>query len=192
MVRERMFGSDNEFCAWMRACKELPSIAPDFGFVATDCDVIVHRYKTVSDSVGTREVQGIMQIEVKTRGGTPTASQIDTVSKINMFSGDKQSNGVCVRNFGVFFLALSGTTPDDSEWMLWAKFRDKKPGNNLNHLESNYITRQELIDILRFERHPRNLKDTKPFRRHHLTREFIEKVETPLGFSIEKPVIKRS
>ena len=45
MVRERMYGSDTEFCAWMRSCKDLPSYGDTFGFVASDNDVTVHRYR---------------------------------------------------------------------------------------------------------------------------------------------------
>ncbi len=60
MTRDRMFGSDTDFCAWMRACKELPSSSDDFGFSASDNDVTVHRYKTVVDAKGTRDIQGLM------------------------------------------------------------------------------------------------------------------------------------
>ncbi len=56
MTRSRMFGSDVPFCDWMRSNPELPSYSAShaIGFVATDVDVLVHRYLTKVDSIGTR------------------------------------------------------------------------------------------------------------------------------------------
>lgn len=192
MVRERMYGSDTEFCAWMRRCKELPSYSRDFGFVASDNDITIHRYITSVDGVGTREVQGIMQIEIKTRKGKPSESQTDTLTKLNLFNGDRRVGGVSIRFFGVFVLVLSGTSPDDSDAMWWAappKDRFFKDAAMMRITEINY---QMLIDILRFERHPRNLNDRQPFRRHHKTSLFVETETTPLGFEVDKLITKRS
>lgn len=192
MVRERMYGSDTEFCEWMRHCEQLPSYDENFGFVASDNDLTVHRYKTVVDSVGTREVQGIMQVEIKTRKGKPSDSQIDTLTKLNLFNGDKKVNGTHIRFFGVFVLVLSGTTPDNSSDMWWAIAPKDRFLGDANHLKIHHINRPKLIDILRFERHPRNLTDCNPFRRHHKTQQFIETELTPLGFEVQKIVTKRS
>lgn len=192
MVRERMYGSDTEFCAWMRSCKDLPSYGDTFGFVASDNDVTVHRYKTCIDSVGSREVQGIMQIEVKTRTGKPSPSQVDTLTKLNLFCGDKKVDGCTIRFFGVFVLVLSGTSPDDSESMWWGASPKNKFLANANDFRWESINIEYLIDILRFDRHPRNLKDTSPFRRHHKTKEFIEVEQSPLGFPVERLVVRRS
>ena len=83
MTRQRHFGNDTPFCAWMRAHPRLPSSGPVFGFTATDSDVVVHRYKAEVDGVGTRDMQAIMQIEVKTSMSQPKPSQLDTLMRLN-------------------------------------------------------------------------------------------------------------
>lgn len=192
MVRERMYGSDTDFCAWMRRCKDLPSYGDTFGFVASDNDLTIHRYKTSIDSVGTREVQGIMQVEIKTRRGKPSSSQIDTLTKLNLFCGDRKLGNINIRFFGVFVLVLSGTSPDDSDCMWWCSSPKDRFLSDAKHLRISSISRSELIEILRFECHPRNLSDKTPFRRHHKTQHFIEKELTPLGFEVDKIITKRS
>ena len=191
MTRERMYGSDTEFCNWMRSCPELPSYSKDFGFVASDNDVTVHRYMTSVDSVGTREVQGIMQIEVKTRQGKPSPSQMDTLSKLNLFEGHKIINGVYVNFFGVFLLILSGTNPDDSSEIWWGSIPSKRFFSNPMDIRWTLIDKQKLVRLLCFELHPINLTD-KAFRRHHKTQEILAVEMTPLGFEVEKKLIKRS
>lgn len=192
MTRTRMYGSDTEFCAWMRNCEQLPSYGENFGFVASDNDLTVHRYKTCVDSVGTREVQGIMQIEIKTRHGKPSSSQVDTLTKLNLFACDKKVQGVQVRFFGVFFLVMSGTTPEDSDSMWWGRCPADKFLKDAKFITWTEVNRSKLIDVLRFERHPRNLENTTPFRRHHKTKQFVELEHMPLGFSVEKIVTQRS
>lgn len=192
MTRERMYGSDTDFCAWMRRCKDLPSYGDDFGFVASDNDLTIHRYKTSVDSVGTREVQGIMQIEIKTRNGKPPASQTDTLTKLNLFCGDRRVSGIDIRFFGVFVLVMSGTSPDDSSTMWWGATPKDKFLSDAKHMNWNQINKSQLIEILRMECHPRNLKDKTPFRRHHKKQSFIEKELTILGFEVERIVTKRS
>lgn len=195
MTRARAFGSDVAFCSWLRNCPQLPSIDKDdgFGFVATDVDLIIHRYMTNDDTVGTRMVQGIMHLEVKTRGGEPLPSQIHTLSVMNLFCGDKFADGINIRNFGVFVLSMSGLTPDDSCSMRWGVLskRHQVASARSQYLKWINIDRSTLIAILRFELHPRSLT-RKPFRRHHKTSEFIEEVKTPLGFIVLKPRTKRS
>lgn len=192
MVRPRIYGSDTPFCDWMRRCESLPSSGDDFGFSACDNDITVHRYKYgVSDSVGTRDVQGLMQIEVKTRSGKPTFSQFDTLNKLNLFAGEKNIDGCHVRFFGVFLLILSGTTPDDSDRMWWCSI----PKNKLVRDAKNSVIRgicvDQLVSLLRFDIHPRNFSK-QAFRRHHKTYELLGTETTELGFETETRVIKRS
>jgi hypothetical protein len=169
----------------------LPSYSKDFGFVASDNDVTVHRYLTSVDGVGTREVQGIMQIEVKTRQGKPSESQMDTLSKLNLFSSEKVVSGVYVRFFGVFVLVLSHTSPDDSEFMWWCSIPKGLFISDAKKMKITSIDKATLIQLLRFELHPVSLVK-KPFRRHHLTREILQVETTPLGFEVEKTITKRS
>lgn len=154
MTRERIYGSDSEFCSWMRACKDLPSYSSDCGFVASDNDITVHRYLTSVDGVGTRAIQSIMQIEVKTRQGKPSVSQMDTIAKLNLFADSKQVNGTVVTFFGVFFLVLDGTDPDTSKKMWWGCIPRGETPTDARDLKWTAITREQLIKLLRFEIHP--------------------------------------
>jgi hypothetical protein len=191
VTRQRMYGSDTEFCAWLRSCSELPSIGRDFGLSVSDNDVTLHRFMASVDGQGSREVQAIMQIEVKTRSGKPSFSQMDTLSKLNMFCGQKETRQGAVRFFGVFLLVLSGTSPDDSESIWWGVIPKGLHVTDALDLQWHFITREKLIEILRFDRHPRNLT-SNPFRRHHKTYEVVEIETTPLGFECEKKIVKRS
>jgi len=191
MTRERMYGSDTEFCEWMRKCKDLPSYSKDFGFAASDNDVTVHRYMTCVDSVGTRDVQGIMQIEIKTRQGKPSESQMDTLSKLNLFHGEKVIQGVYIRFFGVFVLVMSGTSPDDSQNMWWCSMPKGTFISDASKMKITSINRSKLIDLLRFEVHPVGLYP-RPFRRHHSTKIIMETETTPLGFEVERHIVLRS
>ena len=186
-----MFGSDTEFCKWLRLCPELPSLSKDFGLSASDNDVTLHRYMTEVGGMGSREVQSLMQIEVKTRQGKPSFSQMDTLSKLNMFAGHRSTKQGHVRFWGVFILVLSGVDPDDSTMMWWGQIPKSLIVTDASNLKWRIIDRKSLIELLRFERHPRNF--TKhAFRRHHKTRHIVESREYPLGFSVDVPVQHRS
>jgi hypothetical protein len=191
MTRARIYGSDTPFCDWLRKCKELPSYSFDCGVVAADNDVTIHRYLSCVDSVGTREVQAIMQVEVKTRSGLPTESQLDTLSKLNLFRGSRVDKGTHIRFFGVFLLVLSGTSPDDSKDIWWCGIPEGKVIKSASALRWRSITKPQLISILKFDLHPVNL-ESNPFRRHHKTSEVVQIEQTPLGFECERVLIKRS
>lgn len=193
MTRERVYGSDTDFCRWMRYCKELPSLDYEsgFGFAASDNDITVHRFMTSIDAIGTREVQGIMQIEIKTQWGKPSQSQLDTLCKLNSFAAVKTQGGVYVRNFGVYILVFDGTNPDTSSKILWVSFPKGKFVKDRGECKQRLITREQLISLLRFELHPDNFTPM-PFRRHHKTQEVLEVSTAPLGFEVERLIIKRS
>lgn len=191
MTRERMYGSDTAFCAWLRACKELPSYGRDFGLSVSDNDVTLHRYMTAADGQGTREVQAIMQIEVKTRMGKPPGAQMDTLSKLNMFASQKSTRQGLVRFFGVFILVMDGDDPDDSKSMFWGVIPKSLVTSDAKKLKWKMIDRGQLINILRFDIHPATF-EPNAFRRHHKTRRIVQVELTPLGFEVEKEIIKRS
>ncbi len=184
MTRNRMYGSDVPFCEWMRSCEDLPSFSAQCGFVATDIDLLIHRYLMAVDGEGSRDIQAILHIEVKTRGSEVNASQRDTLWKQNCFNGAQIINGDYIRHFGVSVLKLSDTTPLDSE-MQWGRF---KPDGILFY---RTITYKMLIGLFRFELHPDNFQP-RPFRRHHKTRTIRTTVTEPLGFDTEAIVTQRS
>jgi|GEM_PF-6378683 len=192
MTRERFYGSDTDFCAWMRACKDLPSSGHDFGFAACDNDITVHRYKTVVDRIGTRDVQALMQIEIKTRGGVPPMSQMDTLSKLNLFRGQKHlKDGQVIRFFGVFVLVMDGTTPTNSTIMRWGSMRHSGPVNDASKLKWRDITLNLLIKLLRFEIDPHSF-ESEPLRRRHSSQEIIIIRKADLGFEYEEKLRKDS
>ncbi len=82
MTRMRSYGQDLPFCDWLRHHEGLPAVSADCGFVATDVDLAIHRYLTEVSGSGTREVQNLMQLEVKTRGVT----NIDHLTIFNSLS----------------------------------------------------------------------------------------------------------
>lgn len=188
-VRERYFGSDIEFCAWMRRQgKRMPSYSPTSGFVATDVDLHLHRYMHERDGMGTRHIQSLMMLEVKSRCGDVGQSQRDTLAKVHhccFCRTPVNHNGQLVRHFGVSFLFLSGTTPDNSEVMQWGRFDQRYV------VCRNHVSLEQLYQLMNFEIHPDNFTP-QIFRRHHKTSETLEVVEAPLGFKYEKPLIKRS
>lgn len=188
MVRERVFGTDPDFCAWLRSQrKELPSYSQTVGFVATDVDLVIHRYLTSIDGIGSREIQAMMMLEVKSRSGKPHQSQTDTLYKWHLLSNTKQVvNNSLIWGFGVGVLSMSGTDPSNSDHLEWGRFKKGSDGK----LHYRKITINQLYGLLRFELHPDSLS-RQPFRRHHKTRLISVEEQTVLGFSIKK-VIKKS
>lgn len=194
MARDRLFGSDVPFCAWMRRQEELPSDGATCGFAATDVDVLVHRFKENADGLGTRAIQAMMLLEVKTRGAPPTDSQRDTLFKhmccLKNRKAIRNEAGRIeyVRHFGVSFLVLEGTDPEDSAGMQWGRFDLKSDAQRIRWCD---VTVPQLLALLRFEIHPDDFKNRNPFRRHHKTREIIETRNDGL-FPYEHVVVKRS
>lgn len=184
MTRQRIYGSDVPFMAWMRDQGDLPSYSKTCGVVSTDVDCWIHRYMTEVDSIGTRNLQAIMFLEVKSRGGQPSPSQLDSLRKVDAFRKTADRSLQCVINCGVSVLRLSNLSPDDSEVMYWGRFSKGK-------LSYRTIDKSQLLLLMRFELHHDNLTP-RPFRRHHKTSEFMVEERTPLGFTVQRPVIKRS
>jgi len=188
MTRARIYGSDVEFCRWLRGCKLLPShdAAAGVGVVASDVDVFLHRYMMSVDGVGTRQVQAMGFLEVKTRGGGIRDSQSDTLWKAHMMSkGQSVFDGIVLRHYGVGFLFMDGTSPDDSGSMEWGRFQKNRS------ILRKAITLTDLIDLLKFDRHWHNLT-RNPFRRHHKTRTIYGTDVAPLGFEVDTVVQERS
>ena len=190
MTKKRFFGEDSPFTKWVREHEKLDS---DDGFVVTDCDLLIHRYMTVCDKVNgrgtisTREIQALMLLEVKSRGGMPSESQIDTFSKFNLFANHKKTDSFYIRNLGVSFLSLSGTWPGDSEKMLWGRFSKTNPCE----IVWKRIATEILVELLEFKIHPDSFCKN-PFRRHHCKKEVYAIEQTDLGFEISRTVITRS
>lgn len=187
MTRQRIYGSDVPFMGWARRCELLPSISLDCGVVLTDVDCFVHRYLTSVDRLGTRDVQAMMEIEVKSRNGRLTDSQADTYRKKHITVRKCSSiDGQAVFNYGVGILRMSGTDPDNSDQMQWGRFMSRD-----GRLNWQTIDLASLISLMRFEIDPDSLKPLR-FRRHHHRREYDIIEKTPLGFSVSRKIIHGS
>ncbi len=188
MTRDRLFGSDVPFMSWCRSCDLLPSWSTDCGWVQTDVDSFIHRYLTCVDSQGTREVQPMMEIEVKTRSGNLTSSQVDTYRKKHATTiPHLKWKGQTLVNYGVSFVRMDGSSPADSQWLMWGRFKPSACFDVVWH----DINIAQLIRLLRFELHPETLAENT-FRRHHKTRSIVVAEATALGFVAERELVTRS
>lgn len=185
MTRYRLYGEDSPCMNWFRNHPMLPSTE----WVQTDVDTILHRYKTEIDGIGSRRLQLFMHLEIKTRNGDLTASQRDTLWKTHRFL--TRGNGTIVEgdqtwhHFGVSILQLSGTTPDDSDVIWWGRFETDGTGIKRR------ISPSKLLDVIHFDCHPNNFEPMVA-RRHHKTVVLTIKEQLPLGFEIERDILKRS
>lgn len=160
---------ETPFGQWLKSEDDLDSI--DWQLSITDADFWVHRYSVPDGARGTRAVDHLMLVEVKTFNAVPAFAQKDTLSLIEGMMRQlsvrrgrrrivrmrdtrprRQGKTRAVRLMGVHYLTLSGSRPDNSTSIKW----DNKP-----------IDIAHLKELLRFERdpdHPQFMLDT---RRHH-------------------------
>lgn len=160
------------------------------GIVRFDCDVLLHRYKTVEDKKSSRDIQCLMFIEVKTHGAMPTDAQRDTLSLFAQVLRNRRTNKhlkgkkhglhaanhtpltvafsrlnnrrVTLKMFGGHLLRMSGNCPESSEWMSWDDARKSPEG---------FITVEQLKQLLRFELDPDTLREVDWRRRYSDFRE---------------------
>lgn len=162
---------ETDFERWVRMNESLDSRSA--GIVRFDLDVLLHKYLTLSDGKGSRELQCMMFIEVKTFMAKPSAAQADTLSILNQVMRNRRPNihsqprpqvgnqltvvkskmlrkDIRIKLFGGHLLQVDGTCPENSSLMRW----DNQP-----------ITESVLVELLRFERDPDRIKKTMDHRR---------------------------
>jgi hypothetical protein len=187
MTKRRIYGEDKPMMDWVRNHPNLPSYSMNHGRTVNDVDFLIHQYKTIVDGVGTREIQFMMHVETKSRGGIPDASQSDTLFKEHkMKCGTNRINGKQVRHHGVSVLSMSGINPADSVSLSWGRFQ-----GDSREITFLTITESELISLLTFEKDPDTLLNID-LRRHHKTRSIIKVEKSPLGFDVPVARTKRS
>ena len=185
MTRARIFGEGTEFGEWLRRQEAIPSSK----VVATDCDFVIHRYKTDVDGIGVRDIQAMMILEVKTKNAEPRYAQLHTMWLQHRFASTGRrrifDRGNQVFHHGVAVLSMSGTTPENSTCMRWGRFQESCD------LTWKEINQEELELVLLFELDPDKFTP-RPHRRHHTTR-VIEAIERfPLGFFAPVSITHRS
>jgi len=151
---------------WIRKHKTLDSRN---GIVRFDIDILLHRFKSVHDAKGRRDIEFMMFIEVKTFSASLTDTQQDTLGLLNQLLRNRRPNmhseprrqvpgqpakaysrmkkrDVPLRLLGGHLLQLSGSDPQNSETILW----DYKP-----------INVETLVELMLFDRDPDNLDVSK-------------------------------
>lgn len=146
-----------------------PLLSSSNGIVRYDIDILLHRYKTVADLKGDREIEFMMFVEVKTFNANLTLAQRDTLGLLNQVLRNRRKNKhssprrqmggqpltnysiakqrrIPLRLFGGHLLQLSGAAPDTSDNMRW-------DGKN--------IDLQTLVELMMFDRDPDNLNANK-------------------------------
>lgn len=186
-----MYGEDAPFEAWSRLHPEIDSRAK--GIAALDVDYIYHKYKENVDGMGSRVVHLMLCLETKTRGGLPPASQLQSLFFMHQILNRRMQvqdvgggNRKAVWHFGYFVLSMPGEYPgEQTDSMNWCHFNER------GDLVPVQICEAQLLGILGFTLHPVTVT---PFtlRRHHKTRHIEIVEQTPLGFSSERVVAKRS
>jgi len=193
MTKIRYYDSDTPFGQWLRSQKELPSNSIDFGLIASDVDMLVEVWKTKRTG---KVIKSIMMIEVKTRQADSDFAQMQLLSAMSAFAGKKDFPDVQFRFYGVCFLLLDGTQPDNSSKMIWRRFPLKmlsptKSTFDAGHLISSDITKAQLLQLLRLEIHPISLRTFQPETSHHGSKLITIAESMPLGFNVDR-VVKKS
>jgi hypothetical protein len=188
MTRARLSrDGETPFGAWLRAHPALESHTTSLA--VTDADWIFHKYRLHRDSLGRRDVQLMMFLEVKCFGAVPSASQEDTLYMLHQCMhelgrqvrnlGNRQP--VTLWHFGVFVLSLPGAAPQDQAAYRWGAF------GPAGRLEWRTGTAAQLAQLLAFERRPDTFQPLD-LRRHHASREVWITEQTPLGFAVDRPL----
>lgn len=160
MTAIRRDGSEDGYRKWLRENPRLDSVRASLSI--TDVDLLIHRYMTFVDKIGTRLVQCLMAVEWKAFGARPGRAQLDTMLMFN--EAMRASHGTTLYvpnrippvcrcfNFGVHLCRMSGFDPSSSDTLWW---------------DRRVITVDQLEGLIRFELHPDSLRPWTP-RRHHL------------------------
>jgi hypothetical protein len=176
--------AENGFSRWSRKMAHQGNL-PSSVYVVSDIDQIIHRYKTEIDRQGTREVQHIGFLEVKSNQAKVSASQKDTLLKLHrrLYGDGKviEYGDKYLKFWGVSVLRMENTCPESGR-LTWQHYEGG---------EQKLIGISTLLDLLLFVRHWTNFA-TQPLRRHHKTSEIIIQEKTALGFTVEKPIVKRT
>ena len=199
MVRPRLFGSEETpFGKWLRNKGVGDGPLPSSFFAPTDVDMILHRYLSGEDAMASREVQHVLWLEVKTRNGTLSSWQHETLfyyhqllyktAKGSILARKLRRLGrspVSVWSYGVSILQLPGVSPDDFDYANYGRFDIK------GEIQWRRIGTEQLIGLCAFNLRPDTLAKMS-LRRHHRTRVF-ELVQTmPLGFDVTRSFVQRS
>jgi len=180
---------ETPFGAWVRRQSEIESRRT--GLSVTDIDWCFHKFKTSVDRLGTREIQLMLMVELKTYNAEPSYAQLDDLYQLHQIMATKKKvkrlNGapVSLWHFGVHVLSLPQTLPAHSYACRWGRFSDD------GRLCWRSIPTAQLTSLLGFRMNPDTFTPLE-LRRHHASRAVITRVQTDLGFWVDTIVWKRS
>lgn len=191
MTRERIFGEDTPFGAWVRRRPNLDSIL--HGITVNDKDYMFHKYKDNVDGMGARMVHLMMNVEEKMYGAMPSKTQLQTLffehQLLNKKLPLKDVYGpgkIAVWHFGCFVVSMPATYPGEiSDTVTWCRFDEK------GRLIPTEITVDQLDGVLGFRLNPVTLDDLS-LRRHHKEMKIVSTEKAPLGFPTERIITRRS
>jgi len=155
---------ETHFERWLRSESLLDSST---GIVRYDLDLLLHKYMEVEDGFGKRDIQALMFVEVKTWGAVPSTAQRDTLHLLSQalrnrrknINGDRNkwnlkdhspiatamsiagNRDIQLRMYGGHLLTFEKDGPDNSDWIKWNR---------------HFISRDQLVDLLRFRIEPEN------------------------------------
>lgn len=193
MTAPRRDGGGSPFGEWVRDNKYLDSRVKCL--CLADIDWLFHKFSVRGDRMGERDLQAMMDVELKTFSAPLKYSQRETLffrhqqlydrrKKLLTLRGKK----VSVWSFGVNILSLAGAAPVEGESMRWGIF-DVTTGEIVwTVIESIRM----LEEILCFERRPDRPAEHFKARRHHAKKTLLVTVKTDLGFPIEEMKTYRS
>jgi len=158
--------AETQFERWMRAEQRLASRT---GIVRFDLDVLIHRYMTVEDGIGVRDIQAMMFLEVKTFGAAMTGCQQDTLSMLSQVLTNRRGN----RHHDKRGRHLDDHTPPGRAYshLLGTKIRLRMFGGHLVQFDAadpvsstsirwdgKPISSDQLVQLIRFELDPHTLR----------------------------------
>lgn len=179
--------AETSFERWMRNNPDLDSRS--CALVRFDIDLLLHKYKTIVDGKGTRDIQCMMFVEVKTYNAELTLAQEDTLLVLDQVLRNRKPNihseplsqapnppvkvysKVCGRKVSVHFygghlLRFDGCSPETSDRIEW----DRK-----------VISQETLVGLLQFEIDPDGLTKLDHRRR---SRNWSNNLKLPFGQTV--------
>jgi len=166
---------ETAFERWMRNNPALDSKSA--GIVRFDCDVLLHKYMTLIDKRGSREIQAAMFIEVKTNWADVSPAQRDSLSMMSQVFRNRRKNmhsdrsGRHAEDHAVLCTVYSHIRGDYVRLRLFGghllQFERNAPGDG-GQIAWDYqrIDEATLEKLLRFELDP----DTNPLKPFDLRR----------------------
>lgn len=153
MTRLRCIGEDTPAIAWVRAHRRLDSQEACLDRQDIDLEITTLDEEEAGLHAFNRYDRGIIQlVEIKTNGATSSQAQADTrqiLDQLLRLGSELRRPIATMRGrrlyyyYGYHVWRLSGTNPDDSEWMTWDEYQ---------------ITAGELLCLLRAEMTAAHLK----------------------------------